>query len=170
MLRHVATFLIFSAAGCSTTPLGQPDMQGPLPPLGRVITVTATGSVTGTFPALLRVIYNQPGAPQITSFGVVTAQSPGLGIASFAINASLAGQPEPRHYNEREAQMVASLKMAGGQVLSSTIDSMNSLDLATTGDAITEDDGSQLFQPSGSATGTVVSLDTPDTVHFHADF
>lgn len=169
MIRRAAALLFFTA-GCSTTPLGQPDMPAPTPPSGRTITVSVNGAINGTFPALLRMIYNQPAAPDITSFAVVTEKTPGLGIASFAINASIAGQPEARHYDEREAQMVASLKMADGRVMNSTVDSMNTLDLATTGDATAQLDKSLLYQPTGSAAGTVASPDNPDTVHFHAAF
>jgi hypothetical protein len=128
--------------------------------------VTVTGSIHGTFPALIRAVFNQPAAKGLTSIGLVTGKSPGLGIASFAVNATLVGPPEARHYDEREAQMVASLRLNDGNMLNSSVDSMNTLDIATANAGATQDDGSVVYQLMGMAAGSVASATTPDVVHF----
>ena len=159
------------AGACNSGPIGVPmiDMSTP-GPRDETITLTASGVVNGTFTAMARTVFNEPSAKGYTTFDILTGQSPGLGIRSFAMHAEFVGKPETRHYDEMGAQITASITLDDSRIYYSNVNSWNRIDVSTIAGNTDVADGSIVYELRGTAAGSASSTESADTFYFTGMF
>lgn len=164
MIRPTIFLGFILIAGCGNSGL---DNE---PPNGANVDAQASGTVNGTFKTSVRCVFNAPGALGFTKVNLISPKSPGAGIYTFGMSATILGAPAVGHWGEREAQISASMRLVDDTFLASDVNSQNRIDITKVGGTVAQDDGSIVFEVHGTAAGTVSSRESNKAVDWIANF
>ena len=140
-------------------------------PTAATVDVIASGKANGTFKAVLLAVWNKPSAQGLTKFTLIGKPDKAVGVNTFALDATIVDLPKKdKTYDERAAQISASMELASGSLLDSNINSKNTIYITEVGALVGNDDGSAGVPLHGKVEGSVLSVDNGDFVQFYSQF